>query len=500
VIGGDRMQSSATEGGALMLIAATPFELLLAFSVMLCSVLIFAAATPFAHVPWPKSTAFIPSYESALMINDLVTAVVLFGRATRSRSKPYLALACGYLFNAAIIVPHALSFPGVFSETGLLGANDQTTAWLFLFWHGGFPLFVLCYALLPEKESPADFLHGRAGWMILFSVIGVVAIVTALTILATAGHNLLPKVIQNGDYALMISTGASPTVLGLSILALLALWRRRQRAVLDVWLMVVMTVWVLDVTLSAVVSSSRYDLGWYGGRSFGLLASCYLLIVLLFEMNRLYGRLANALDAARALQNQLTFRAENDSLTGLPNRALFYDRLEMAMTRCRRTKKLMALFYIDIDHFKTINDTAGHDAGDNLLRLFAKRLQQCVRGSDTVARLGGDEFTVILENLSSPETAQGVVDKLMTALRHSYGATGGSIQASACIGIAYFSGEELQPDGLIKQADTALYQAKHHGRDRYWVYQSETALVLQLPSQNPPDLFNQPSTRRNVTS
>jgi diguanylate cyclase (GGDEF)-like protein/MYXO-CTERM domain-containing protein len=473
-----RVNSPGPERAALAPVAATPHELRLAFTVVLLSVLAFAAALPFARVPLPRITAFIPSYESALAINDLVTAVLLFGRATRRGSRAYLALACGYLFNAAIIVPHVLSFPGVFSETGLLGANDQTTAWLYVFWHGGFPLFVLGYALLPEQDSAADFLHKHAGRVIGSATVGVIAIVAALTLLATVGHDLLPEIIRGGDYSLLISTGVSPTILGLSVLALLALWRRRERAVIDVWLMVVMSVWLLDVMLSSVVSSVRYDLGWYGGRSYGLLASCCLLIVLLFEMNRLYGRLADALATARTLQEHLTFRAENDSLTGLPNRALFYDRLETAMTRCRRTKKLMALLYLDIDHFKRINDNYGHAAGDDLLRLFSQRLLQCVRASDTVARLGGDEFTVILENLSSPDAAQSVVDKLIGALRHPYGTAEEDIPARASIGISYFCGEELNSDGLVKQADAALYRAKHGGRNRYWVYKPETASVL----------------------
>jgi diguanylate cyclase (GGDEF)-like protein len=479
LLDGQRVKSPGTDRTALALVPATPRELRLAVAVVLLSVLAFAAAIPFARVPLPKIAAFIPSYESALAINDLVTAVLLFGRVARRRSRAYLALACGYLFNAAIIVPHALSFPGVFSETGLLGAGSQTTAWLFVFWHGGFPLFVLGYALLPEQDRTADFLHKHAGRVIALAIVGVIAIVAALTMLATTGHDLLPEIIRGGDYSLLISTGVSPTIVVLSALALFALWWRRERAVLDVWLMVVMCVWLLDVMLSAVVSSLRYDLGWYGGRSYGLLASCCLLIVLLFEMNRLYGRLADALSTAGTLQEHLTFRAENDSLTSLPNRALFYDRLETAMTRCRRTKQLMALLYIDIDHFKKINDNYGHAAGDDLLRLFAQRLTQCVRASDTVARLGGDEFTVILENLTCRETAQDVVDKLIGALRHPYGTAEENIQARASIGVAYFSGEDLKADGLVKQADAALYRAKHGGRNRYWVHKSATASVLQ---------------------
>src|SRR6185503_512139 len=121
----------------------------LALIVVLISVLGFVAAVPFARLPLPKSVAFIPSYESALVIIDLITAVLLFGQFSRRQSYALLALASGYLYDALIIIPHALTFPGVFSETGLLGAGTQTTAWLYIFWHGGFPLFILSYAVLP---------------------------------------------------------------------------------------------------------------------------------------------------------------------------------------------------------------------------------------------------------------------------------------------------------------------------------------------------------------
>jgi diguanylate cyclase (GGDEF)-like protein len=466
------VKSSAKERSALVLGRASPNELRWALAVVLLSLLAFAIAVPFVRLPLPKITAFIPSYESALALSDLVTAALLFGRVNQGRSFAFLALSCGYLFNAAIIVVHALSFPGVFSETGLLGANDQTTAWLYVFWHYGFPLFVLTYALLPVQAGASGYLQTHTGRAVLLAVIGIVAIVTTLTVLATAGHGLLPEIIHGGNFRRLISTGISPGALMLSAFTLLALWRRSVRTALDVWLMVVMSAWVLDLILSAVISTSRYDLGWYAGRSYGLVAACCLLIVLLFEMNRLYARLTDALARAGALEEDLTFRAENDSLTGLPNRALFYDRLETAMARCRRSKKMMALLYVDIDRFKTINDSFGHAAGDAQLRSFAQRLLQCVRASDTVARLGGDEFTVILENLSSRETAQGTVEKLMTALRRPYGTAGDGAMSTASIGVAYFLGDEVNADGLIKQADEALYRAKQRGRNGYWVHRT----------------------------
>ena len=269
----------------------------LALAVVLVSVIVFAMAAPFARSPLAPVPAFIPAYEAALAINDLITAVLLFGQFAQLRSRALLALAAGYLFDAALIVPHALTFPGVFSPGGLLGAGEQTTAWLYVFWHGGFPLFVLAYALLSRRGEVPNALNGGI-WPAIFTVsVGVVAIAIALTALATAGQNLLPTVMRNGDYSLVVQKGISPAIWAFSLVALLALWRRRRTAtVLDVWLMVVMAAWLLDVALSAVIGSSRYDLGWYAGRTYGLLASSFVLIVLLVETKQLYGRLAGALD------------------------------------------------------------------------------------------------------------------------------------------------------------------------------------------------------------
>ena len=265
---GDRITKMVTEGSSMAPVLASPRERHLALAVVLLSVLALAVMIPFARMPLPKLTAFIPAYESALAINELVTAALLFGQGNRRRSNALLTLASGYLFTAAMIVLHALSFPGVFSETGLLGASDQTTAWMFVFWHGGFPLFILGYALLPVRDSTLNHERQHSGRAIIFSILAVVATVAALTLLATAGHRFLPTIIQAGNYSLMVTTGVSPVTMAVSAAALIALWRRPRRAALDIWLMVVMSAWLLDLTLSAVVSSARYDLGWYVGRCY----------------------------------------------------------------------------------------------------------------------------------------------------------------------------------------------------------------------------------------
>src|SRR5438445_976649 len=158
----------------------------LALAVVLVSVVIFLALAPLAKVRLPPVFAFIPIYESALVINDLITAVLLLGQFTLLRSRSLLALAGGYLFTAFITVAHALTFPGLFSPTGLLGAGPQSTAWLYEFWHAGFPLLVIAYGLLKDDGRETSRPRGRAGVAVLSSVAAVLAAACGLTLLATA--------------------------------------------------------------------------------------------------------------------------------------------------------------------------------------------------------------------------------------------------------------------------------------------------------------------------
>ena len=279
--------------GSLSTLPVGPRERRVAQAVVIVLALAFVAAVPFVRVPLAKLPAFIPSYESALAINDLITSVLLFGAFATLRSRALLVLGCGYLFDALMMVPHGLSFPGVFSETGLLCAGPQTTAWLYVFWHGGFPLFIIAYAALANRGDD-NVVRSPLPVAIVSAIGGVVALVSALTLTATAGHDLLPEVIRGGDYSMMVSRGISPAIWLLSLLALIVLWRRRQNSVLDLWLMVVMAAWLFDVALSAVIGSSRYDLGFYAGRIYGLLAASFVLTTLLVETSGLYRRLAAA--------------------------------------------------------------------------------------------------------------------------------------------------------------------------------------------------------------
>jgi two-component system, sensor histidine kinase and response regulator len=269
-----------------------------ALGAVLVSVLVFLAAAPFARVPLTPVMGFIPSYQSALAICDLITAVLLFGQFNILRSRALLVLAGGYVFTALMALAHTLSFPGLFSETGLMGAGPQSTAWLYMFWHGGFPLAVIFYVRLGDGSGAAEQPRGSAAAAILVALAIVLALVVALTALATAGHGMLPAVMRQSHYT-PIEIFVISTVWLLSLVALLVLWRKRPQSVLDLWLMVVMCAWLFDIALSAMLNAGRFDLGFYSGRLYGLAAASFVLAVLLLDTGALYARLVRSMEAER---------------------------------------------------------------------------------------------------------------------------------------------------------------------------------------------------------
>jgi signal transduction histidine kinase len=271
----------------------TAFQTWSAVAVAAIVLVAFIAIAPFSGVPLGVLNIFFPLLDAIVFVTDLVTAVLLFSQFAISGSRPLLALANGYLFTALIVVPHALTFTGAFSPTGLLGANIQTGSWLFIFWHIGFAGALLAYALLSISNPAQALLPGREQSAIRWSVAGAIALTCGLTWLATTGAYLLPPIILDANrisplviypiwLAILISASAS------SVMAF------RRRSVLDQWLMVVAFVYIGELIFSGLLPSVRFSLGFYAGRVFSIIASSIVLIVLLAETTRLYMLLARS--------------------------------------------------------------------------------------------------------------------------------------------------------------------------------------------------------------
>ena len=171
--------------------------------------------------------------------------------------------------------------------------------------------------------------------------------------------------------------------------------------------------------------------------------------------------------AARAMALQMAHSAEHDFLTGLPNRMLLNDRVGQAIALAQRHEKQVAVLFLDLDGFKHINDSLGHPIGDKLLQSIAKRLVDCVRGSDTVSRQGGDEFVVLLSEVEQSEDAAIAARRMLQAVAEAHSIDQHDLHVTTSIGVSVYPDDGLDAETLIKNADTAMYQAKENGRQSY---------------------------------
>jgi diguanylate cyclase (GGDEF)-like protein len=165
------------------------------------------------------------------------------------------------------------------------------------------------------------------------------------------------------------------------------------------------------------------------------------------------------------MTEELRHMAQHDPLTDLPNRAMFSHRLQHELERAKRHQGRFALIFLDLDHFKPINDHHGHGVGDRLLQQVARRLQGAVRASDTVGRIGGDEFVVLMPELGADDTALGLAEKIRQVVRESYNVEGHALTISCSLGVAVYPDDGEDEIALTKAADEAMYRAKAEGRD-----------------------------------
>lgn len=187
------------------------------------------------------------------------------------------------------------------------------------------------------------------------------------------------------------------------------------------------------------------------------------------EAGTIFGASAISRDITERKQTdeRLRFLAQHDALTGLPNRMLCYDRIGQAILRARRDREQVAILFLDLDGFKPINDSLGHEIGDELLRTVARRLQQCLREGDTVARLGGDEFVICLPALRDGTAAGTIADKVLESLCAPVVIGESQLQVTCSIGISLYPRDGADTQMLLRAADIAMYQAKSAGRNRY---------------------------------
>jgi signal transduction histidine kinase len=395
----------------------------LAVAVVLVSAAAFSILAPVATVRLSPVWAFIPAYQSALVVNDLITALLLFGQFAILRSRALLVLAGGYLFTALMAAAHALTFPGLFSSSGLLGAGPQTTAWLYMFWHGGFPIVVGAYALLKGERRRATPPTWHFSAAVLSVGAAVLAAVGGLTLLATRGQNALPAIMQGSRYTPAMITVVS-SVWALSLLALGILWRRRPHSVLDVWLMVVMSAWLFDIALSAVLNGGRFDLGFYAGRVYGLLAASFVLAVLLVEHGRLYARLADAHESERRERQLVQLRTAELSAVNEDLEAFSYSVSHDLQAPLRAMQGFAEAL---LEDYGPRLDSTGHDYAQRIVTA-SRHMDALIQDLLAYSRLGRADIAL------HPVSLEGVVDEACGPLETALKARGGAIVVERPLG------------------------------------------------------------------
>jgi PAS domain S-box-containing protein len=296
-----------SESALLGSAAASPRDRRRAVAVASLLVAAFVVTAPVSSRLLPALPAFLPTYDAAVIILDLITAVLLYAQYRELKERSLLALACGYAFTPPLVTAHGLAFPDAFGPGSVIGGS-QTTAWLWMAWHGFFPFFVGAYALLArrERQHVLRSVSADARRPQVFALLGTLALAASLILLTTAGESLLPELMLGSNYRssftrLILSLGWGAHLVALGLL----LWATRGKRVIDLWVAVTLLANVIDLALSGILITGRYQLGWYAGRFYGLLASSFILTLLLRQAVGLHGGLARTIEALRMSEARL---------------------------------------------------------------------------------------------------------------------------------------------------------------------------------------------------
>src|SRR5438105_12668941 len=301
----------------------------------------------------------------------------------------------------------------------------------------------------------------RAYWRTLIGV----AVFGAITALLFIG----PDAVSSTRYFIRVgvrSLVASIAYLGSSI----AFWqvRKRRRGV-------GFTMFSASLLLYAIQQAYLVGvtIGWrFFAQSAGTIYLGYIgfLLQAVTGMSMIACLLEDEREASELATVEMEHLAYHDALTGLPNRPLFMDRLIMSVAQASRSNQKLAVFFLDLDRFKDINDSLGHSTGDGLLKAVAERIHRCIREGDTVARLGGDEFTLLIPRIDHVEDAAKIAQKIIETLKIPFSILDHELFVTTSVGISVYPDDGTDPETLVRNADTAMYRAKDQGRDNYQLY------------------------------
>ncbi|HSP13783.1 MAG TPA: EAL domain-containing protein [Thermoanaerobaculia bacterium] len=318
-----------------------------------------------------------------------------------------------------------------------------------------------------------------------------------------------PEIISSSRYFVRVALRALTAAIGFGFAAVV-LWRARRRRV-GIGFTVLGAAFALYALeqlhyaeLAAIWLFSGYRLDYSE-----VLGYVDFLLLTLMAVGMIACLLEDEREAAELAAVEIEHLAYHDALTGLPNRPLFMDRLIVALAQNARAHQKLAVFFLDLDRFKDINDSLGHTTGDTLLKAVAERVRRCVREGDTVARFGGDEFTLMIPKIENIEDAAKIAQKIIDTLKIPFLVNDRELFVTTSIGVSISPSDGTDPETLVRNADTAMYRAKDQGRDNYQLYAPAMNaralerlalenLLRKAVSQNELVLFYQPQIDANT--
>jgi diguanylate cyclase (GGDEF)-like protein len=412
-----------------------------------CAVLGTVALLPICRLQLGPSVSFVPAMLSVVACFDLLSVYLLVGDY-RDRGDPrMLMMAWAYSCSLVLMGGYGLAFPGAISTNPPLSVTPSMAAYLYVAWHGGFPLLLgAAWAPWPTRwTAPTPALRRRTVASVTVTAAVLIGVVIIALLFAFAHH--LPVLIVGVDISRM-TTMTAPLTIPLVVLALaVAVRGSRRRTGPERWSTIAILACLGDLILT-YRSGARYSLGWYCGRSLTLVSAGVVLIAMLV--------------AFRRLKSQAEYDAAMDSLTGLHNRRSAHATLDQLVARCQRSGALLSVLSLDLDHFKQVNDQQGHETGDAVLAEVGQLLARTCRKGDTVARVGGEEFLILLAD-TGYQGALVVAEKVRATIA-AMTVPGLDAPVTASLGATTLQHDDSAAT-VLRRADAALYRAKHAGRN-----------------------------------
>lgn len=396
----------------------------------------------------------------AQTIGSAVMAIVLFGFYRQYR-KAYLlhwtlgwtALAVNCLFSGlSALATLALRMPGHAAPRLIVAAISGVSGYLAIGW-----LLFGVYELI--RRRPVRLVDARR-ITIALAVFGFIVSLLFIT----------PDTMSSGRYFTRIGIHALFAAIAFGV-AGISLWRARKRRA-GVGFAVLGAAFI-SYTLEQLHYVGLGLMWFMGGRLLDYtlyLGYIDFLIQSMMAIGMIACLLEDEREASELAAVEIEHLAYHDALTGLPNRPLFIDRLIVALAQANRAHQKLAVFFLDLDRFKDINDSLGHTMGDTLLKAVAERVRRCVREGDTVARFGGDEFTLLIPKIENIEDAAKIALKINETLKIPFFVNERELFVTTSIGVSIFPADGADPETLVRNADTAMYRAKEQGRDNYQLY------------------------------